>query len=125
MSLSGLPSSYSINWSLTSSYFYVSSYIPGALAIYPYIVYTAGFFPFLTWSVLLLWLIEVLLGNWTINNTVTYVTVLIIMALVPLAYLQTLFFNIVLIPLVWISPFTLSLFVIIYTVAYYIAIAGY
>ncbi len=86
MSLSGLPTSYSINWSLTSSYFYVSSYVPGALGIYPYIVYTAGFFPFFTLLLLVIWLIEVLYGNWTISNTVTYVTVLITMALVPLAY---------------------------------------
>ena len=87
MSLSGLPTSYSIDWTLTSSYFYVSSYIPGALGLYPYIIYIAGFFPFFTLSFLLLWLIEVLYGNWTINSTVTYSTVLIIMATVPLAYL--------------------------------------
>jgi hypothetical protein len=48
------------------------------------------------------------------------------MALLPsLSYIQTLFFNIVLIPLVWISPFTLSLFGILYLIAYYIANAGY
>ena len=117
--------SYSIDWTLASSYVYVGSYVPGFLGIYPYIIYTAGFFPLFTWLMLIIWLIEVLYGNWTISSTVTYVTVLILMALVPLAYVQTLVFEIFLIPLVWISPFTLSLFGIIYTIAYYIENAGY
>ena len=87
MSLTGLPTNYSINWNLASSYFYVASYIPGILAIYPYIVYTSGFFPLITEFILLIWLIEVIYGNWTISNTITYTTVLILMGLVPIAYL--------------------------------------
>ena len=48
------------------------------------------------------------------------------MAVLPtVSYFQTLFLEVLLIPLVWISPFTLVMFGILYAIAYYIANAGY
>ena len=125
MSLSGFPTKMTFNWSLTSTYFYVISYVPGILAIFPYLDYAVGFFPIITEILLLIWLIEVLYGNWTISNTVNYITVIILMALVPLFYLSTLLLEIILIPLVWLSFFNASAFGILYLIAYLIAYNGY
>ena len=48
------------------------------------------------------------------------------MALLPtLSYFQTLFIEIILVPMVWVSPMTLSLFGIMYLIAYLIDNAGY